>query len=1127
MAIDTIRIKDLEEVSVNDLDRMWIVVDSADPDSTNKVKLSAFAAYVGGVSDGKYIPLAGSSEITGSLIPKASKAHALGSDEFKWSAVHSGEVHAADVLSIPHAAPSNPVSGKIYLWCDTSGNYAETPGGGGTATVYDLYLKRGSVTIGPYNVGTQEETADLASLFAGYATESWVSSNFNNYTLPIASASTLGGVKIGSGLTIDANGVLSFSGSVSDLATKEDIATLADGVASDSARLTTIEDWLRDFDIEDLVPSWALSSSKPGYALNEISGTDDLRAIEALTGTSGLLKKTAANTWSLDTSTYLTASNHAALTLKVGTATVGSDFNSLAAKTYTITKQHITDTIGDTTYAAYNADGYVPTTRKVNGHALSADVTISIADVIGSTAIGSSTQPIYYTGSGFAATDLSQVYAAYHAAGYVTIDTAQTITGTKKLKAVALLNIPSSAPSSGDAESGKVYLWCDTSGNYSETPSGGGSATIYKLYIKRGSVTVGPYDLGTQDETADISSLFAGYALSSEIPTALADLSDDSTHRLVTDTQISNWGIAYTNNHTHSNKSVLDGIGSSDVSNWNAAYGWGDHSQAGYLTSIPKATTSTLGGIIVGTGLSIDSSGVLSFSADLSSYATIAYTDAQDALLAEGIASNSNRLTTIEDWFREFDIEDLVPAWSLKPAKPAYTPKEIFGSSSIGDSTTPVYFNGTTLVAASLANKYVTLDTTQTITGSKAMKAISLLNIPTSAPSSPESGKVYLWADTSGNYAETPGGGGTATVYNLYLKRGSVTIGPYNLGVQDQTADLASLFAGYALSTEIPTALSDLTDDSTHRLVTDTQITAWAAAATASHSHSNKSVLDGISSTNVTNWGTAYTRTDVQDNSYLMYDGGGHLMVDWQAMEQEVESYLSLGDASLKDYTASVTSGSGDLVTSGAVYSALQNYALASSVPTKVSDLTNDSGFISASYADGQDAVIAEGIASISARIASIEDWFRNPSLDEITADRFNGKLSFSNVVDAPDLTAIEALTGTSGLLKKTAANTWSLVAANLDNIADGSTRKLANYLPLAGGTMTGVINSMNILPKANNTYDLGSSSKKFKDIYSSGTVFADGALAIPTSAPSNPVSGKVYFWCDTSGSYAETPQAS
>lgn len=55
------------------------------------------------------------------------------------------------------------------------------------------------------------------------------------------------------------------------------------------------------------VPSWAKQSTKPSYGLTEISGTDDLRAIESLTGTSGLLKKTAANTWTLDTNTYLTS----------------------------------------------------------------------------------------------------------------------------------------------------------------------------------------------------------------------------------------------------------------------------------------------------------------------------------------------------------------------------------------------------------------------------------------------------------------------------------------------------------------------------------------------------------------------------------------------------------------------------------------------------------------------------------------------------------------------------------------------------------------------------------------------------------------------------------------------------
>lgn len=81
---------------------------------------------------------------------------------------------------------------------------------------------------------------------------------------------------------------------------------------------------------------WALAANKPSYAFSEITGTataaqipsltvskisdfpatwalanitdaDDLKAIEALAGTSGLLRKTAANTWELDTSIYLTS----------------------------------------------------------------------------------------------------------------------------------------------------------------------------------------------------------------------------------------------------------------------------------------------------------------------------------------------------------------------------------------------------------------------------------------------------------------------------------------------------------------------------------------------------------------------------------------------------------------------------------------------------------------------------------------------------------------------------------------------------------------------------------------------------------------------------------------------------
>lgn len=49
----------------------------------------------------------------------------------------------------------------------------------------------------------------------------------------------------------------------------------------------------------DLIGTPTIPSS-----LSDLSGTSDLQAIEALAGTSGVLKKTAANTWALDTSTF-------------------------------------------------------------------------------------------------------------------------------------------------------------------------------------------------------------------------------------------------------------------------------------------------------------------------------------------------------------------------------------------------------------------------------------------------------------------------------------------------------------------------------------------------------------------------------------------------------------------------------------------------------------------------------------------------------------------------------------------------------------------------------------------------------------------------------------------------------
>lgn len=52
----------------------------------------------------------------------------------------------------------------------------------------------------------------------------------------------------------------------------------------------------------------------------------------------------------------------------------------------------------------------------------------------------------------------------------------------------------------------------------------------------------------------------------------------------------------------------------------------------------------------------------------------------------------------------------------------------------------------------------------------------------------------------------------------------------------------------------IPTKLSDLSDDSTHRLVTDTIITNINNNTNARHTHSNKNTLDGITDTKIQEW---------------------------------------------------------------------------------------------------------------------------------------------------------------------------------------------------------------------------------------------------------------------------------
>ena len=73
------------------------------------------------------------------------------------------------------------------------------------------------------------------------------------------------------------------------------------------------------------------------------------------------------------------------------------------------------------------------------------------------------------------------------------------------------------------------------------------------------------------------------------------------------------WRLKTTDETDPTVPSHIKSITTTNISDWNTSYGWGDHSKQGYLKNytLPRATTNTLGGVIVGSGLSMATGGIL------------------------------------------------------------------------------------------------------------------------------------------------------------------------------------------------------------------------------------------------------------------------------------------------------------------------------------------------------------------------------------------------------------------------------------------------------------------------------------------------------------------------------------
>ena len=101
---------------------------------------------------------------------------------------------------------------------------------------------------------------------------------------------------------LTANQTITLSGDATGSGTTSIVVTLANsGVTAGTYRSVTVN-------AKGLVTAGTNPTTLAGYGITDAQPLDaDLTAIAALAGTSGFLKKTAADTWSLDTATYLTS----------------------------------------------------------------------------------------------------------------------------------------------------------------------------------------------------------------------------------------------------------------------------------------------------------------------------------------------------------------------------------------------------------------------------------------------------------------------------------------------------------------------------------------------------------------------------------------------------------------------------------------------------------------------------------------------------------------------------------------------------------------------------------------------------------------------------------------------------
>jgi hypothetical protein len=251
----------------------------------------------------------------------------------------AGNVTATGIIESTNGGFKFP-DGTTQTTASTAGGTVTSVTGAGTVsglTLTGSVTTSGSLTLG----GTLTLTSGNVTTALGYTP--YNATNPAGYTTNVGTVTSVAGTGTVSGLSL--TGSVTSSGSL----TLGGTLVLTSGQVTDALGFTPYNATNPSGYITASALTPYLTSATAATTYQPLDG--DLTAIAALSGTSGLVRKTAANTYTLDTATYITG----------------------------ITSSDVTTALGFTPYNATNPSGYTTNTGTVTSIGLTAGTGISIS----------------------------------------------------------------------------------------------------------------------------------------------------------------------------------------------------------------------------------------------------------------------------------------------------------------------------------------------------------------------------------------------------------------------------------------------------------------------------------------------------------------------------------------------------------------------------------------------------------------------------------------------------------------------------------------------------------------------------------------------------------------------------